>query len=65
MAQLTEKPQVGLGAAVNELAAIEAGPGADERDKVGCADGAPAFLAASIRVNAMAIAALEPGPLVT
>lgn len=28
----------------NEAAAFEAGPGADERDEVGCVDGAPAFL---------------------
>ena len=54
------------GVAFNELAAFEAGPGADERDEVGCVDGAPAFLGASISLNAMAIpAALEPGPLVT
>src|SRR5438270_6051366 len=32
------------GVAFNELAAFEAGPGADERDEVGCVDGAPAFL---------------------
>ena len=32
------------GFAFNELAAFEAGPGADERDEVGCVDGAPAFL---------------------
>ena len=31
-------------AAFNALAAFEAGPGADERDEVGCVDGAPAFL---------------------
>jgi hypothetical protein len=30
--------------AFNELAAFEAGPGADERDEVGRVDGAPAFL---------------------
>jgi hypothetical protein len=54
------------GVAFNELAAFEAGPGADERDEVGCVDGAPAFWAASISLNAMAIpAALEPGPLGT
>ena len=27
------------GVAFNELAAFEAGPGADERDEVGCVDG--------------------------
>jgi hypothetical protein len=32
------------GVAFTELAAFEAGPGADERDEVGCVDGAPAFL---------------------
>jgi hypothetical protein len=51
------------GVAFDELAAFEAGPGADERDEVGCADGAPRSWAASISSNAMAIPpALEPAP---
>src|SRR6266511_4215526 len=53
------------GVAFNELAAFEAGPGADERDEVGCVDGQRSW-AASISLTAMAIpAALEPGPFVT
>jgi hypothetical protein len=35
---------LGYGVAFSELAAFEAGPSAGERDEVGCAVGAPAFL---------------------
>ena len=37
-------PRLGLGGAFDELATLEGGAGADERDEVGCVDGAPAFL---------------------
>jgi hypothetical protein len=46
----------------NELAAFEAGSGADERDEVGASTARQRSWAASISLNAMAIqAALEPG----
>jgi hypothetical protein len=54
------------GVVFNELAAFEAGPGADERDEVGALTARQRSWAALISLNAVAIpAALEPGPLVT
>ena len=54
------------GVAFNELAAFEAGPGADERDEVGCVDGAPAFLGGVDQLECRGDpGGLGAGPLVT
>jgi hypothetical protein len=50
----------------DELAVDEGRPGPDERDQVGCVDHAPAALADSITLKAIArTAALDPWPFVT
>jgi hypothetical protein len=58
-----------LSGAFDELAVLEGGAGAHERDEVGCVDGAPAGLgvawAAWMSLKAMAMpAAFDPGPFV-
>jgi hypothetical protein len=54
------------GVAFNELAAFEAGPGAGERDEVGCVDSAPAFLGGVDQLECRGDpGGLGDGPLVT